>query len=146
MSALSDDRWAQTEDQLARRAEMRALCDQFRELLARENDAAAVRPGGHGAYRADDWAGPALVGSECGYPASLGPRSASIGFRCFRAIARRSQGIKGALAKTARRAPIQAAGPPVRCELAWSVWNSGNFGRNVGVWVLAPYATIGTTT
>ena len=55
------------------RAEMRVLCDQFRKLIARENDVllfdrAARERIGQLIGRA------ALVGSEYGYPASLGPR------------------------------------------------------------------------
>lgn len=55
------------------RAEMRTLCDQFRQLMAREVDESLFDK--EARMRIGQMIGrAALVGSEYGYPASLGPR------------------------------------------------------------------------
>jgi hypothetical protein len=55
------------------RAEMRALCDQFRELMARDIERTVFDK--DACLRIGQMIGrAALVGSEYGYPASLGPR------------------------------------------------------------------------
>jgi hypothetical protein len=55
------------------RAEMRALCDLFRREMARQVDEPLFDPAAR--VRIGQMIGrAALVGSEYGYPASLGPR------------------------------------------------------------------------
>jgi hypothetical protein len=55
------------------RAEMRALCDQFRREMARENDVLLFDPAARA--RIGQMIGrAALAGSEYGYPSSLGLR------------------------------------------------------------------------
>jgi hypothetical protein len=55
------------------RAEMRALADQFRELMVRDVERTVFDK--EACLRIGQMIGrAALVGSECSYPASLGPR------------------------------------------------------------------------